>query len=425
MAAPQASPEKELPAPMVDYTEFQGPMLTCITPQSKSFDLPNGQKGQYHETAFNYNYGTAQEPRVDGFYYQYPKVKSDGVRKQASEKGYDQWSMKFTFDLTDLTNKACVEALALVHHRMANCIAHHRGIIGIPHFSPENPEATGFKGLVYWPFDKATAEVIQGKNPTQFHKLNKGTLFTDLNGSPIPWEVLIDADIEGYPLIHYSHVYSSGNGKATSQSRVASMVIMSVVPRNTQTRQTATIDRIVSNDPNAVNKLEEQIALLMSGRQDALAASAHPPQSAPQPQLTAPAQQLQLTAPQQPAPPQPAQQLAPQPQLTTPPQPVPQPQLTTPQQPAQQPVPPPQLTTPPQPAQQLAPQPAATMQPIVQTGQASNIEDFLNTQTPSVPAVPTQQTLQVPAQQVPPVTASVPAPVPAPVQAVPQITTLQ
>ena len=214
----------------------------------------------------------------------------------------------------------------------------------------------------------------------------------------------MDADIEGYPLAHYSHLYASGNGKATAQSKIASMVVTSVVPRNTQTRQTGTIDMIVSSDPNAVLKLEEQIALLMSGKQDVLSTAQ------PRPQQQMPQFQQQTTVPGPNV-----QQQTSQPQF--------QQQTTQPQLQLQAAVPGPnvqqtpqfqQQTTVPginvQPGQHSPPQDqGATMQPIVQqqppqqqppaiVQQQQDLQQFLN--TANATTVPVQQVPQLAPQPV-------------------------
>ena len=135
--------------------------------------------------------------------------------------------------------------------------------------------------------------------------MTKRTLFTDLHGNPIPWDLLIDAEVEGYPLIHYSHLYANGNGNASPQAKLVSMVVTSVEALGTQTRQTATIERIAASDPNAVMKLEEQIAALMAQKQDIMSvqgAPAHtqmqqtgaPPMQAQMQQIGAPPMQAQM-----------------------------------------------------------------------------------------------------------------------------------
>ena len=244
----------------VDYATFRPENVSIVSPAAKTYDKPDGTKGSYFET-----------------FMQYAPLWCDGIRIQESDKAgkdgkkWNQYSAKLLFDLRAPEDQKCMDKINAFYARVVQLIFPHRGMLKMPHFTLETPGAS-LKELIYIPRDPATSEIIQGRTPNQWPKLSSGqyskTMFTDLKGVKIDWKYLYDADFKGFPLIHYSHLYSGGNAKTSFQIKMVSMVIIEVIARKRITKQLSTISKIVEEDPDAINKLDEQLAALMAPQEE-------------------------------------------------------------------------------------------------------------------------------------------------------------
>lgn len=287
------------PKPMVNWTDFKPESLKTLSPKEVSYGEGTSSSGKYKKVDIIYEYGTPDSPKVDGCLVQFPAMTAPyGVQIKPSDRGYNQYSIMFSFDLSKQENgvfvhRALLDMLKKVHHRVAECIFPVRNGIGMTHFTIEMAVATGLKEMSYNPVDKVTGEPT-GKNPTQYYKMSKFTRFdqpcrndkNEITSKRIPIEILAGAEITGYPLIRFSHIYASGNGKASIQAKLESMVVTDVRPANDQTRQIETLQSVMEMNPDISGDLDAQIAAL-TGDLGGASVSQQPPQQQsqePQPQ---------------------------------------------------------------------------------------------------------------------------------------------
>lgn len=269
-----------------EYTKFQASHLDGSEPKEKSFD---GGKTKYKEIPLLYNYGTPESPITDMFYFELPVVKSfGGINSKVEEKPAriegdppyikENHSIMFSFDLQDPDCKACLGKLDEVYKGSAHVLNKFKGKVNRMHFNPENPEGS-YKHPVYWKIDPATCERVPGRNPSMWVKLNhwknNKTLFTDIEGNPIEWELLTDVEIKMIPLLQFEKIYC-GSGLPSLQIKLVSAIITDIVPINTQTRQTRTIDKF-KNNAGLKDSLAGQLAALRMSKQDALSGGYTPP----------------------------------------------------------------------------------------------------------------------------------------------------
>lgn len=272
MTAPPA------PKPMVNWTDFKGESLKTLSPKEVTYGEGTPNSGKYKKIEYIYEYNFNGQQAVDGFLMQFPCITAPfGVQVKPTERGYDDVSIMLTFDLNKIdangafTHRELIDMLRKVHARTAECIFPVRFGIGMEHFTLENPVGTGLKDVVYNPRDKVTGEPT-GKNPSQFYKMSKSTRFDqpyrdeegEVKSKRIPMEILKGAEITGYPLIRFTHVYAGGKG-ASIQARLESMVVTDVRPANDQTRQTETIQNVLEMNPDISGNLDAQIAALTGG----------------------------------------------------------------------------------------------------------------------------------------------------------------
>jgi hypothetical protein len=177
-----------------------------------------------------------------------------------------------------------MDAVTQIHGGCAYILSQMKGAVKLYNFNAQMAEATGLKNPIYRARDEVTGEVIQGRAPSMFLKLfSRGkapmveqTLFTGLDGKPIPWALMAGVEMKFIPLIHVKRIYVGG-GKASIQMEVVSAIVTSIRARNTTTRQLGTIQRLQQARPELADTVAAQLAKLTTDRQDQMLGGAPPP----------------------------------------------------------------------------------------------------------------------------------------------------
>lgn len=263
------------------YENFIGSHIRSSDPKQKQYQSSQGTQ-TYNEIPLLYNYGTPEAPIVDQCYIEFPPVVTKGgivcqkEEKKSKNPGEDNYvketySMMFIFDLQNEDNKKFLGKMDELHHGVAQTIVSYKAKIGLRHLDPKNPEATGLKNPVYYKVDQLTNE-RSGQNPSIWVKLNhwktNKTLFTDLECQPVDWSLLQDVEATMIPLVHVHQVYS---GSTTSiQFKLISAVILSVVPINSVSKQTSTIEKLKQKYSGLASTVASQLAQLRMDKQDSL-----------------------------------------------------------------------------------------------------------------------------------------------------------
>jgi hypothetical protein len=271
----------------VSYKDCQYTSISPSAPQSKN--IPNQPGNKYSDISLQYNYGTQEQPKISDFMMEWPEVYSNGGIIKKDEPTPDgkvktSYSVQVTLPQSGETG-VLIKRVNEVHAACAYIVGQYKGPLKMFDFDQNRPGAL-FKNPVYLPRDEQ-GNLREGKNPSIYLKLFKRgygateerTLFTDLEGKPIRWELLQGVEMKFIPLVHFEKIYIGG-GKASLQMKVVSAVVTYVAARNTVTRQTDTIKNIVTTNPKAAETLAEQIAKLTMERQNIILSSMPKPAAA-------------------------------------------------------------------------------------------------------------------------------------------------
>lgn len=271
----------------VTYKDCQYTSIQPSAPQAKN--IPGQPGNKYNDISLQYNYGSQEQPRVNDFLMEWPEVYSNGGIIKKDEPTPDgktktSYSVQVTLPQAGETG-VLIKRINEVHAACAYIIAQYKGPLKMFDFDHQRPGAL-FKNPIYYPRDDQ-GNLREGKNPSIYLKLFKRgygateerTLFTDLEGKPIRWELLQGVEMKFIPLVHCEKIYIGG-GKASLQMKVVSAVVTYVAARNTVTRQTDTIKSIVTTNPRAAETLAEQIAKLTMERQNIILTSMPKPAAA-------------------------------------------------------------------------------------------------------------------------------------------------
>jgi hypothetical protein len=226
-----------------------------------------------------YNFGNPIENRVlNEFIIEGCEMDSKfGIQSKPGVSGRLEHSIMCTFDGNNGDHARFLETLGTIHAGCAYILGQVKGAVKLFNFNPDMAEATGLKNPVYHPRDAVTGAVLQGRNPSMFLKLfSRGkppmveqTLFTGLDTKPIPWTLLTGVEMKWIPLLHVKRIYVGG-GKGSIQLEVISAVVTAIRARNTETRQTGTIDRLKAARPELQDAVAAQLAKLTATRQEQL-----------------------------------------------------------------------------------------------------------------------------------------------------------
>lgn len=271
--------------PFVTYDAFDVQNLRAGDRIEKPVPVKPGQPAgsKYHEIPLFYQFPSNVEgvPATMGsLRIEFPEMVSNGgVVEKIGQSGRPEFSIMSRIPQAGATLRL-TQTLNNLHAGCAHYLNQVKGAVGMPLFSTQAPEATGFKNLIVLSRDKTTGEVRAGFDPQIYIKLMKRgfgateekSLFTGLDGKPIAWDLLKGVEMRYIPLVEFTNIYASG--KASIQFKLISAVVTSVVKKNTETTQTETIARITASNPEAISMLESQIAKLMQYRDQMVAASA-------------------------------------------------------------------------------------------------------------------------------------------------------
>ena len=281
---------------MVDYAEFVPERVSSLSPKEETFEKkkPDGnvEKGKYYEIGLQHLYMTPKGPQTDGFFLQHPEVDFDPLKESTGLNGYLETQAKMKYDLNDPN---CIRFIGKSYRsddiadsvmgrflfRVGKtAIEPNKNKIGIPLFKTATLEdmiGTGLKNPIYWPKDDSG--FIDNKNPTQYCKVMSSTAFITIvkgedgnpKGVPIERALLKRVTFRGIPLVHYSHVYASGNKNANVQYKLVSVVVTKMTEINNADKQLATIKNLMSGNVD-IEGLGEKLANLTSKFQDEIEA---------------------------------------------------------------------------------------------------------------------------------------------------------
>lgn len=235
----------------------------------------------YNIIPLMYNTGTAENPILSDLQLEGCELVSTlGIQAKPGQQGRMDYSILAKFDLNNQDHLRMVECLNDLFEGCAYILETIKGTVKMFNFKASMAEATGLKHPVYKPRDEVTGDVIPGRAPSIYFKLFKRgkppvmeqTLFTDLEGNPIPWELLEGVELKFIPLLHVKRMYVGG-GKASIQMEMLSAVVTSVKARGTFTNQTDTINRLRKARPDLQESVAAQLATLYKDRQDRLVTS--------------------------------------------------------------------------------------------------------------------------------------------------------
>jgi len=256
----------------IDFENFEPQRLLLGAVQSKKSKpdpAQNKKEAPYQQANFVYLYKLPNGQEIKGnFLIELCRVKIYGIR--APEGNDYKHQVQVSFDKTDPKAQKCIETLMALKKRMIELISEPNMYKNL------KANHTNIKDLVYFPKDKITNENDPNRNPTQFFKLmnytNNKTHFVGPAAEPgkdpieISWDVLMQAEFSGKPLIKYTHIYCNGN-TVSPQSEVYSMAVDEIKDMASKNLQRDTIQSI---NPDAASSFAQQLAKLQAALPDKL-----------------------------------------------------------------------------------------------------------------------------------------------------------
>jgi hypothetical protein len=231
--------------------------------------IPNTNQ-KYSEISIDYNFGTVDKPFLGPFYVELPEVTSTtGITETEPVPGKIKNSIQISLPLnsdSDVT-QMILNGMSEIYKAAAKNIFSNKGVLRLPHFNKDNPEASNFRHPIYYPRDKVSSEVIPGKSPNMYVPLfDRGyykSQFFDLRENFINWKLLKNVDMKFVPVIQIEKIYIGAN-KPSLQYKMISAVVTSVVSKNSKILQRETIETLKNKNPSLVNLVDSQLSLLQN-----------------------------------------------------------------------------------------------------------------------------------------------------------------
>src|SRR5581483_1086474 len=231
--------------PVVPYHEFKPENLFALSVESKKSAHTDPTKQiSYMSMPLLYNYGTPENKIVKDLHMELAEAYSTGgIYEKEDDRGKSSFSLLLKFSSARPETKTFLTHHKIFYTAVAQTIFAQKGPLKCFEMDKDRP-ATTFKDLVQYRRDKVSGEVIPGSDPQMYVKVKPwSAVFVGLDGKPIPWRVLQNVNMTGIPLVHYESIYAGGNGKASLQAKLVSMVVTKVEPRGNANLQQGTVKK--------------------------------------------------------------------------------------------------------------------------------------------------------------------------------------
>jgi len=268
-------------APVIDfvrYNDFDANRLIGTKPEQKN--IPNSTN-KYHDLPLAYNYGTPEAPQFDECLLEFPRVRSRiGLQKRTEpNNGRVSWSIMITLPKNDPKIDRLIQTIDAIYRRCRQFIYNNRGPLKLYDFTVDGTAT--FKHPIYQ-HRTDDGDINETRNPCIWLKLIHGaygkTEFyrpvseaerqkSHRRGASIDWSILEGAEIDIIPLVKVEKIYIGG-GKPSLQLKMISAIVISVRPQGAGERQNITIDEVTAEDPDLVDRLGQQLALMASTKAD-------------------------------------------------------------------------------------------------------------------------------------------------------------
>lgn len=251
----------------VNYKNYEHSRLKCKPVVQKSI---SGSRQYYNIIPLLYNYG---DNKFDNVMIEGCEMEVyDGIRshKIYNAKEREKYDIHARFDLSNPNHNQFLDMMKKFHDGCAVYLDWVKDIVKMHKFRKSDAEVTGFKYPVYTPRDWITGEILVGRDPSIFLKLVcngfEQTLFTDESGKVLPWHQLENVEMRFIPMIHVEGI-SIVSGYASLRIAVASAVVTGLQPRNSITKQIATLSELKQRRPELSDMVKYQLAKLEVERQ--------------------------------------------------------------------------------------------------------------------------------------------------------------
>lgn len=261
--------------PVVNYADIKAENVFALSVKTDKSKHPDPTKQiTYMSLPLLYNYGTLDQRSVKDWREELPLAYSTGgIFEKEDEKGSSKYSLLLKFNLNRDETKVFLGKNKESYGAIARAVFAQKGQLKCFDMDVERPAST-IKDLVQFPRDKVSGEPIPGADPQAYVKVRPWSCaFIGLDGKPIHWRLLQNVNIEGIPLVHKESVYAGGNGKASLQARLVSMVVLKLEPRGNDKLQEKTVKKYAESvGAQGLEVLNAQIAELMLKKQEIIKA---------------------------------------------------------------------------------------------------------------------------------------------------------
>ncbi len=272
-----------------DYTSYATYRLGGITyskvePKKTTKKNDNGADVEitYYVIPIKYLYRNGEFSRLDQLYIEGPELttKLGIMERQNPMRNELDYSIMVMFDMLNQDHKLFVDKMDELHLDCIDLFIKNKTDLPADckqTLSKVEIAKAVVKHPIYYPKDD-NDKLIEGKSPSCFFKLFKRqndngrvykTVFVDPNGEDIPWEYLIGTEFKFIPLIHVRRLMCV-SCKLIITIEMTSAIVTAVSAKKDKIRNMATLNSLKSRNPNIVDAVKSQIAIINNMKQDEL-----------------------------------------------------------------------------------------------------------------------------------------------------------
>lgn len=222
---------------VVTYHDYKSRMLKCSYPEYRTVPgtgpcaNPPSRPESYWKIPLMYNY-EIDEPNYQDFLFEGCEMETKlGIESHTYESGKIEYyiSAHFNPEYTQF-----IDSVKQIYNDCSNIVYLNRGCVKMHSFNKDKPE-TGLNPIFSYPSDiirpekDASTCMFLKLFKRGYHLSEERTLFTNISGNLISWDLLIDTQIKFIPLLHIKHIFVK-DGKASIQMEMQSAIITSITP---------------------------------------------------------------------------------------------------------------------------------------------------------------------------------------------------
>lgn len=252
------------------FEDFDIERVKVGKPEGKTAKDDKGNQIKYQISSVTYNCGSEETPMYDECLIEGCEMFSNiGITSREAPSGKMDHTIMVKFRSDNECHEQFINCMNLLHAGCALGIQSHQKDFSGLNFDAQLAieRGMGLKLPYYSPPDGGPFSMFLKLYKRGTGAMAQQTLFTDLHGDNIEWDLLRNVEMNFIPLFRVKRIYCGG-GRVSIQMEVASAIVTEVRPIGSVSKQLSSAKRYLEKNPEKAESVKATLAKLRLERQD-------------------------------------------------------------------------------------------------------------------------------------------------------------